>query len=290
MRWQTSPTRFTEVTAVLPALIGDVEHSVRAHRTGPDEPARREVLRAAADLFFLLRSYLRRTGRTDLALLAADRAARAAEDADDPLRIPAAQWNLGHALLGSGDAEQAQEVAVRAIDRLAAHTVVDRELLAMSGALHLVAAVAAVAAARRRHWWAARARISDQARPAALRVGEGNVMWTAFGPTNVELHSIRVEMEAGEAGEALRMADAVDMSAPQSLERAFTFAADVAHCHHLRREDPAVLLQLLELERLAPEDLARSAVGREMTLGLIRRGRPLHARKAELLAERLGLL
>ncbi|MEW2029721.1 hypothetical protein AB0901_04225 [Streptomyces roseifaciens] len=95
MRWQTSPTRFTEVTAVLPALIGDVEHSVRAHRTGPDKPARREVLRAAADLFFLLRSYLRRTGRTDLALLAADRAARAAEDADDPLRIPAAQWNLG---------------------------------------------------------------------------------------------------------------------------------------------------------------------------------------------------
>ncbi|MFC1418355.1 hypothetical protein [Streptacidiphilus cavernicola] len=45
----------------------------------------------AADLYFLLRSYLRRTGRVDMSMLAADRAMRAAEDADDPLRIAAAQ-------------------------------------------------------------------------------------------------------------------------------------------------------------------------------------------------------
>ncbi|MER6847707.1 hypothetical protein AB0A81_21250 [Streptomyces flaveolus] len=35
----------------------------------------------------------------DLATIAADRAQRAAEDADDPLRIAAAQWNLGHVLV-----------------------------------------------------------------------------------------------------------------------------------------------------------------------------------------------
>ncbi|MGW2599354.1 transcriptional regulator [Streptomyces klenkii] len=285
--WQTSSARFTAVTAVLPGLIADLDHAVRAHSVGSDEAARRATLRAAADLFFLLRSYLRRTGRADLALVAADRAVRAAEAADDRLRVAAAQWNLAHALLAAGEAEGAEEVAVRAIDRLGTRESADRKILAMAGALHLVAAVAA---ARRRDWWAARRRINDQARPAALRAGEGNVMWTAFGPTNVELHSISIEMEAGEAGEALRIADAVDTTALPSLERTFTFTADVAQCHHLRREEPAVLLQLLELERLAPEDLARSPMGRDMTLGLVRRGRPMYARQAERLAERLGLL
>jgi uncharacterized metal-binding protein len=30
--------------------------------------------------------------------------------------------------------------------------------------------------------------------------GDGNAMWTVFGPTNVALHSVSIEMEMGEAG------------------------------------------------------------------------------------------
>lgn len=74
--------------------------------------ARREVLCRAADLYGLLRSYCRRTGRLDLALMVADRQLRAAEDADDPIRLPAARWILGHCLLSQeGGAEEAGEVA-----------------------------------------------------------------------------------------------------------------------------------------------------------------------------------
>ncbi|MEV6183432.1 hypothetical protein [Streptomyces sp. NPDC052015] len=99
--WQSSKNRFTEIAAVLPTLITDVEHAVRAHR---DDPApRREVLRVAADLYGLLRSYCRRTGRLDLSLMVADRAIRAAEDADDPVRIAVGTWNLGHVLLSHTD-------------------------------------------------------------------------------------------------------------------------------------------------------------------------------------------
>lgn len=64
--WQTSPTRYTDIAAALPALIEDVEHAVRAHRGGNEAATRREVLRSAADLYGLLRSYCRRTGRLDL--------------------------------------------------------------------------------------------------------------------------------------------------------------------------------------------------------------------------------
>jgi hypothetical protein len=157
----------------------------------------------------------------------------------------------------------------------------------MAGALHLVAVVAE---ARRRDWWAARDRLSKHARPAARQAGEGNVMWTVFGPTNVRLHEVSIEMEAGEAGEALRMADAVNTGDLPSTERSFTFTLEVTRCYDLRREDAAVLLHLLELEQLAPEDLARVAMGRDLVLGLVRRARAMHAPQAEALAERMGVL
>ncbi|MGP3980884.1 helix-turn-helix domain-containing protein [Streptomyces sp. KR80] len=289
--WQTSPTRFTDAAAVLPHLIADVEHAVRVRRTGTDATAHRETLRVAADLYFLLRSYLRRTGRLDLSLMAADRAARAAEDADDPLRIAAASWNLGHVLLSTQAADGAEEVAVRGIERLRPQIRQGEpdypDHAAMAGALQLVAVVAA---ARRRDWWTARDRLSRYARPAARRAGEGNVMWTVFGPTNVELHQVSIEMEAGEASEALRLADAVDTGRLPSLERSFTFTLEVARCYDLRRADAAVLLHLLELEQLAPEDLARAPMARDLVLGLVRRARAMHARQAEALAERMGVL
>nr|WP_307531859.1 nucleotidyltransferase domain-containing protein [Streptomyces umbrinus] len=105
----------------LPALIEDIEHAVRTHRSAGDVAARREVLRVAADLYGLLRSYCRRTGRLDLSLMVADRAIRAAEDADDPVRIAVGTWNLGHVLLSHTDpgaVEEAKDIALQAVDQL----------------------------------------------------------------------------------------------------------------------------------------------------------------------------
>ncbi|MCX4750881.1 helix-turn-helix domain-containing protein [Kitasatospora sp. NBC_01287] len=282
--WQTSRTRFTDAATVLPALIADTEHAVRAHRADPGQ--HRNALRISADLYFLLRSYLRRTGRVDLSLMAADRAVRAAEDADDPLRIAAAQWNLGHVLLAADEPDGAEQVVLRAAEAIKQEAIEEEKRAAMAGALQLVSVVAA---ARRRDWWTARDRL-NKARTTAQHVGEGNVAWTVYGPVNVELHRVSIEMEAGEAGEALRMADAVDTSGLPSMEREFTFLLEVARCYDLRREDSAVLLHLLELEQMAPEDLARQPMARDMLLGLIRRARAMHARQAEALAGRVGVL
>ena len=286
--WQTSPRRFTEASATLPDLIIETEHAVRTHRSSADSTVRRDSLRVSADLYFLLRSYLRRAGRVDLSLMAADRAMRAAEDADDPLRIAAAQWNLGHVLLAAQDVDGAEQIVLRGVEDLTPRVAAgDEECAAMQGALHLVAVVAS---SRRKDWWKARDRLRDAAAPAASRAGEGNVMWTVFGPTNVALHQVSIEMEAGEAGEALHTADRLDTSGLPSLERSFTFTLDVARCYDLRREDAAVLLHLLELEELAPEDLVRTQLARDMVLGLIRRARAMHARQAEALATRMGML
>lgn len=284
--WQNSPTRYTEAARTLPPLIGDVEHALRAHRGEP--VTHRESLRVAADLYFLLRSYLRRAGRADLSLMVADRAVRAAEDADDPLRIAAAQWNLGHILLATDEAEGAEQVAVRAAKGLAPQIESgDSQALALKGALQLVTVVGA---ARQKEWWRARELLTEAARIASVTQDADNVMWTVFGPTNVDLHRVSVEMEAGAAVDALHLADDVDTGALPSMERSFTFKLEVTRCYDLRREDPAVLLHLLELEGLAPEDLARNPMARQIVLGVIRRARAMHARQAEALAERMGVL
>ncbi|GAA2370795.1 helix-turn-helix transcriptional regulator [Streptomyces cuspidosporus] len=284
--WQSSGTRFTDVGQILADLIADVEHAARAHRDAGGIGARREVMRVMADLYFLLRSYLRRTGRVDLSMVAADRAVRAAEEADDPLRMAAAQWNLGHVLLAAQEPDGAEEVALRAVEQLRAAPMTEVDRVAMSGALQLVAVVAE---ARRRNWSAARTRLRECAAPAAEQCGEGNIMWTVFGPTNVVLHRVSIEMEAGDTCEALHVADEVETTRLPSMERSFTFALEVARCHSLRREDAAVLLSLRDMEGFAPEDLARTPLARELILTVIRRGRTMHARQAEKLAERIGV-
>ncbi|MFF9594073.1 helix-turn-helix domain-containing protein [Streptomyces sp. NPDC014646] len=283
--WQSSSRRFTEADALLPSLITDVEIAVRAPSTEAVE--RRAILRAAADLYGLLRSYCRRAGRHDLSLMAADRARRAAQDADDPLRIAAAAWNLGHALLSqAGDEQAAADVALSAAEELR-RELTTPDAVAVRGALELVAVVAD---ARTHRAWAARDRLNQRVVPLAGQAGEGNVQWTVFGPTNTDLHAVSVEMLDGDAVEGLRLADQVDIARLPSRERQFTFGLEVARCYDLRREDAAVLVHLLELEDLAPEDLERSPLARELVASLVRRARPAFRRQATALAERLGLL
>lgn len=285
--WQTSPARFTEAEVLLPALIGDVETAVRAHRYGNDPIERRETLRAAADLYGLLRSYCRRVGRSDLSLMVADRALRSAEDADDPLRIATATWNLGHVMLSRpGDEQDAVDVVLRAAEDLQ-RSLTTSAAVAMRGALELVAVVAE---ARTHRAWAARDRLNHRVLPLADQAGEGNVQWTVFGPTNTELHAVSVEMLDGDAIEGLRLADQVNITRLPSRERQFTFGLEVARCYDLRREDAAVLVHLLELETLAPEDLERSPLAGEIVASLIQRCRATYRHQATALAQRLSLL
>ncbi|MEU3983636.1 helix-turn-helix transcriptional regulator [Streptomyces sp. NPDC026672] len=284
--WQTSEERFTEIETVLPALIEDMERSVRAHRTSSDATARRDVLRAAADLYGLLRSYCRRSGRLDLSLMVADRARRAAEDADDPIRLAAAQWNLGHSLLSqNGGAQEAEEVARIAIDDLGTLTE-SAETAAMQGALELVRVVAE---AQSKKWWDARDRLLQKAAPLGRKAGDSNVMWTVFGPVNIHLHALSIEMLAGRSAEGLRRADEVDVSQLPSRERQFTFTLELARCYDLRRDDAAVLVHLLDLEKLSSEDMTRSASAVGLVTSLLHRVRPTYRRQVSDLAERLGI-
>lgn len=287
--WQGSPHRFSEASAALPALITDVLAAERSLAgVTAAEADRREAQRISADLYFLLRTFTKRIGRTDLSLLAADRGVLAAEAADDPVRLAAAKWNLGHILIAQGEADGAEDVVMTALDDLRRDTADDDvDAVGMTGALWLVSAVAAV---RNADPWTARERLRDKALPAARVTGDANVLWTVFGPTNVKLHAVSVEMEMGEAAEALRLADDIDVSATPSLERKTTFALEVARCYEQRRDDPGVFLHLVNAEASGPEDMRYNSLARDLVHGLLRRARPTYAAQVRALAGRIGLL
>jgi hypothetical protein len=285
--WQRSPNRYTEGAAVLPDLITDVQQATRAFRAPGEVAERREAARLGTDMYFLLRTFAKRIGRTDLSLLAADRGIAAAHEADDPLRLAAAHWNLGHILLAQDEAEAAEETAIRAAEDLKPRLDEGGDLVAMYGALWLVAVVASV---RQRDGWTARDRLREHAWPAAKAAGEGNVMWTVFGPTNVDLHAMSVEMESGETAEGLSIADRIDVTNSPSLERQTTFYLELARLNDQRRDDAAVLLHLMSAENSGPEDMRYNILARDLVRGLLKRARPSMAPQVRALAKRIGIV
>jgi transcriptional regulator with XRE-family HTH domain len=286
--WQGSTNRFTEVSTLVPDLTREVQGAVRALRTSTDVQARRQAQQIATDLCFLLRTFSKRVGRMDLSLMVADRAVMAAEAADDPLRIAAAKWNLGQILLSQGETDAAEDVALRSIEDLC-QELPERtpDRASLEGALWLVAAIAS---GRRHDHWTARERVQGPASEASRVSGEGNVFWTVFGPLNVGLHTVSVEMQAGEVSEALNVADHLDVNQSPSLERRMTFALEVARCYDQRQEDAAVILNLMNAEASGPEDMRYNTLARDLVRSLLKRARPTFQPQVQSIARRIGLL
>ncbi|MFC5835966.1 helix-turn-helix domain-containing protein [Nonomuraea insulae] len=286
--WQGSTNRFTEVSMLVPDLTREVQGAVRTLRKSSDAQARREAYQISTDLYFLLRTFTKRVGRMDLSLMVADRAVTSAESADDPLRIAAAKWNLAQILLSQGETEGAEDVALRSIEDLRCELPARTpDQAALEGALWLVAAITS---GRRHDHWTARERVQGPATEAAREAGEGNVFWTVFGPLNVGLHTVSVEMQAGEVTEALYVADRLDVNRSPSIERRMTFALEVARCYDQRQEDAAVILHLMNAEASGPEDLRYNTLARDLVRSLLKRARPTFQPQVQAIARRIGLL
>jgi transcriptional regulator with XRE-family HTH domain len=286
--WQTSAQRFSVVSSLITPLTADVQHAVRAARG--DAELSRQLAAIAADMYFLLRAFTKRIGRPDLSLLVADRGMVATDTADDPLRRYAAQWNLGQILLSQGESRGAMDVAAPAAERLEARLdeLDDFRFGAMCGALWLITAIAA---SRMRDPWKARDVLQQHAAPIARNVPDSsNVLWTVFGPTNVDLHTLSVEMEAGESAEALRIAERIDVERAPSLERRTTFYIETARCYEQRRDDMGVLIHLQGAQETGPEDLKFNPMARTLARGLLKRSRSSIAPQTRRLAREIGIL
>lgn len=112
---------------------------------------------------------------------------------------------------------------------------------------------------------------------------------TMFSTTNVGLHAISIELQAGDALEALRIAEQLDTSEYLSVERRFTFALDLARAYELRRQETGTLLHLLNAEQISPEDLQYNSEAHDMVRRLLQGNRSPNRVQAAGLADRLSI-
>jgi transcriptional regulator with XRE-family HTH domain len=281
--WQSSQQRYSQLGDRLPSLITAAE---QLRRTSSDDlTASHSVQRCAADLYGLVRTVAKRVGRVDLALLAADRGIAAAEAASDPVRLGGAHWNLAHVLLAQDQPDGAEAVALRAAEALSHHGGDDLDALAIQGSLQLLAAMASVRLGKP---WQARDRVRAVL-PLAKRTGERNVCWTAFGPTNVAIFAVSVEVEAGDTSEGLRLAERIEPDPSLSIERRVVFHLEQAKSYNQRQDYAGALVMLQAASVEAPEDIRYRPAARKALHAVVQRGRGAVARQGAQLATRIGV-
>lgn len=268
---------------LLPGLIADTERVVRESGESP------ESCKAAYRLYRLVRGVMKHVGRIDLCSMLADRCMRYAEETEDILTEAAASWTLGQALLSDDMPHGALDVAMSGVGRLetALADGTPEHLSVYGGLLQL----AAIAVTRTGDPWQARQLLNEKAKPAADLVGEGqDYHHIFFGPTNVAIHAVAVELENGEPGEALRIANSVDISKIASRERQYAHLIHVARCYELKCDDAAVLIHLQMAEKIRPQAFLYRKEPRGMVTSLVRRAKPTYASEVRMFAGRIGLL
>jgi transcriptional regulator with XRE-family HTH domain len=225
-------------------------------------------------------------GEGELALVAGDRAMTAARRAEDRLLEATAELHLASALLQQGWLDDAGAVCTNTVDAIAP---ADDTPLAGWSTAGLCELVGAVAAVRSGDTPAARQFLRHASTAADRVASQPNDYWAPLGAANVGAHGVSVALEAGDATEALHLADVVDVEGLQNAQRRASFLVYVAHAHVLRRDDGAAVAVLLEAERHSAQTLRYHRLARELVGVCLRRERRSRTPGLRGLAERLGV-
>jgi transcriptional regulator with XRE-family HTH domain len=271
------------VLDLLPDLIVDTKRVVHESGTSP------ESCKVIYRVYRLARVASKHAGRMDLHSIAADRCMRYAEAAEDQVIEAAAAWTLGQAFISNDMPQAALDLAMYNAGKLEAGLAdaTPGHLSVYGGLLQL----GAVAYARTGDPWRGREVLRDKALPVAERIGEGQRHHNVFfGPTNVGIHAVAVELENGDPSEALRVANAVDITNIASTERQYAHLIHVARCYELKCNDTAVLVHLKMAEKVRPQAFIYRREPRQMLTALVRRAKPTYASEVREFAERIGLL
>jgi hypothetical protein len=227
-------------------------------------------------------------GDHGLAWVCADRAATAAELADDKALGAVAAYQIGCALLRMRRLADAESVLVSAADEL--NEPREPKLCSAGGALLLLAAVVAARAGNPAD---AYKRLAAANLFADALGTDRNHLWTGFGPTNVRIHEVTVAVELCRPDHAIGIGERLDTSAlPGSLvSRRAQVHLDLAAAYCQRPDgDPSAVQHLVEAERIAPQVIQVNQAARSLVAGLMSRERRSTSPGLRSLARRAGVL
>jgi transcriptional regulator with XRE-family HTH domain len=266
------PGVLTQLHAACVALIGQAQYRAYA---------------LSADAHHVAAGLLLKLGDQGLAYLAADRSMRAAQASQEPVTIAASARIITHALMDGGHLpaaiDTARSYAARLDRDISAST---PESLSVYGSLLLRGALAAAQRGNRSTAY----ELLGEAEIAGHRLGmDGNLCWTAFGPTNVKMHRVNVAATLGDAGTAVDVARSIDLTKIVVNERRASLLIDTARAFLQWGKHNKAYLALRAAEQTAPEEVTGRPAVHRLVRELVTTAPPAVKRDAEQFAMRLGV-
>jgi transcriptional regulator with XRE-family HTH domain len=282
-RRQYQACRYSELINYLPSLLDRLHAACFAL----DGEARLRAYSLSADAHHVAAGLLLKLDDQGLAHLAADRSMRAAQTSEDPVTVGASARIITHTLMNGGHLPAAIDTAsgqARQLDRdVSSHT---PESLSVYGSLLLRGAIAAAQHDNR----ATAHELLTEADEAGRRLGvDGNLRWTAFGPTNARLHRVNVAVTLGDAGTAVDVARNIDLSKITVTERKASLLIDTARAFLQWGKHEKAYLALRVAEQTAPEEVSGRPSVHRLVRDLVVSAPPTIRRYAENFAAQLGV-
>jgi transcriptional regulator with XRE-family HTH domain len=279
--WHALPDNHSVVAAVLPDLIGDLDRATVVL----DGPQRRRASSALASAYGLAQHLAVDLVEPETGRVIADRAARAAQAADDPVSLAFGAWTQGH-VLRSVDADAALRVVAEAAGELERH-IEGPDAMGLYGSLCLHMGISSAYQGDDGNAW----RFWDTADQLADALPAGYFHpQTVFGRANVDIHGVSISAELRRFGEAVGRAERIDPDQVPSRERRGRLYGEIAAGHLQRRELDQARYFLERSYAESPEEAPYSPLTRGVAVELVRTATGSLKTEAVALAERMGIL
>lgn len=276
-------SHFAYVSAALPQLINDLDTTARSLSGMEREKA--ETFLASA--YHASATVLTKIGETDLAWVAAQRGFDIAQRVGEPTTWLSLTRSVAHVMLSSGRNKDATQL----IQQVAEHSGpipagASPTYLSVYGTMFLTGAMASARADDR----SSTRDFLEEASAVAARLGrDANHAWTAFGPTNVEIHRVCTAMELDDIETALTLGPQIDTS-PLPIERQIRHMLELARAQNARSKRDAALSLVLQAEARAPEQVRHHSLCRDLVITWIRTTRTKPSLDLSGLAQRIGVV
>lgn len=252
---QLRRTDYGAMMATLPGVLSELHAG--AHLP---EPVRSEALRQLITACGLSVIVMRHFGHSDLAWISGDRSRQAAAALGDPVWSAAAAYQRAHAR-SSANRSRALLATPKVADELEPHIGDDPFAHQVHGMLRLSAALANQVTGDHDEARRQAAEAADLA--ARFETPDDPNAWELFGVSNVGVWRTMLAVEAGDAGEAMRISDQVNTSALASKNRKAALAMDRFRALHQLGRDKLAGRELQKAEKLSPAQVRYSPMVRE---------------------------
>ncbi|MFI1357095.1 helix-turn-helix domain-containing protein [Streptomyces sp. NPDC020898] len=250
--------RYESLAAALPGLVRAADAAIAYYADGEE---RRQALLARAEVLHLAGLYLTQIRQFDIAHTAVRGAIADAREADDNLAVAAKAQSLCFVLLRTGRFDEAEAVAVDAMDLVEPRiTGADPDRYAVWGTMAMEAAAAAIRNNRPQEARDYRRAASVAAAAIGHEYQYGLPGTNSFGPVTAAMKSLEDAMIIGDARAVARRAEEEEALSPRAWKRLGSpgknnrnrFALDVARAHVRTGDSARAEEELVRLCRVAP--------------------------------------